>query len=108
MGGGGGVVIQSERLATTIIKSSSAHSKRMSQLRISIASYFSAPSLPKSFNETHVTSSSVKLRGTILGMSLYSMNDAHAEFSTGGDLCVKVVLPDDLHDRLHSLSAKIL
>ena len=78
------LAIQSACLATTTLKSSDAHPKRRSQLRSTIASAPNAPAAPESFDETYMTSSSVKSRGTVLCTSLYSSKDAHVGFSIGG------------------------
>ena len=82
--GGEELSTQSARLEMTTISSSDAHPKRRRQLRSSIASATSARAAPESFDATHVTSSSLKLRGTVYGTSPYSSKDAHMGFSTGG------------------------
>ena len=81
------MAIQSSSLATITLSSSDAHLKRRSQFLSSIASAPSAPDAPESFDATHVTSSSVKSRDTVLGTSPYSLKAAHLGFSTGGPSC---------------------
>ena len=61
------LAIQSARLATMTLGSSYAHPKQRSQFLSYIASAPSAPAAPESFDATHMTSSSVKSRVTVLG-----------------------------------------
>ena len=74
-------------MATTTLNSSDEHPEKRSQLRSSIASAPSAPAAPESFDVNHVTSYSVKLRGTVSGTSSQSSKAAHVGFSTGGHAC---------------------
>ena len=55
----------------------------MSQLRSSIASAPRDSAAPGIFDANHVTSSSVKTRGTISGASSYYLNPAHIGCSRG-------------------------
>ena len=64
----------------------------------SVASAPSAPAPPESFDATHVTSSSVKSRGTVLGTSPYFSKAVHTGFSTGGGTHVRVLLPEELYN----------
>ena len=77
------LAIQSANLATTTLNSSGEHPKRRSQLCSSIASAPSTSAAPGSFDATHVTSSSVKSRGTVSGTSSCSSKAEHVEFSMG-------------------------
>ena len=88
--GWGDLAIQSDRLATTNLKSSDAHQEQRGQLRSSIASSPSAPAATESFDATHVTSSSVKSRGTVSGTYPYFSKAAHMGFSTGGHVCLGI------------------
>ena len=78
------MAIQSVILATTTFNSSDAHPKRRSQFRSSIASAPSLPAAQESFDATHITSSSVKSRGTMSVTSPYVLKAAHVGFLTGG------------------------
>ena len=97
----------SDSLATTTLNSSDAHPKRRRQLRSSIASAPSTPAAPEIFDATHVTSYSVKLRGTVSGTSPYFSKAAHAGFSTSGGAHVRMLLPEDLYNRLPGFSALV-
>ena len=70
-------------MATTTLSPSDEHPKRRSQLRSSITSAPSVTAAPESF-ATHVTSSSVKSRGTVSGTSPYSSKAVYMVFSTVG------------------------
>ena len=82
--GGEELSIQSASLSKTTLNSSDAHPKQRRQLRSSIDSAPSTPAALKSFDVNHVTSSSVKLKGTVYGTSSYSLKAVHVGFSTGG------------------------
>ena len=82
------MAIQSASLVTTTLNCSGAHPKQRSQFLSSIASSPSAPAAPEIFDAIHVTSSSVKSRGTVLGTSPYSSKAVHMGFSTGGHACL--------------------
>ena len=56
----------------------------MNQLHSSTASAPSTPAASDIFYATHITSSSVNQRVTILGTPSYSSKAAHADFSKGG------------------------
>ena len=71
----------------TTLNSSDEHPNRKSQLLISIASTPSAPAAPESFDETHVTSSYMKSRGTVSGTS-HTFQRMHTRvFPQGGHAC---------------------
>ena len=59
------MAIQSSSVANVTINSSDAHPKQRSQFISSIDSALSAPVVPEIFDATYMTSSSVKLRGTV-------------------------------------------
>ena len=82
--GGQELDTQLSRSAMTIINYSGAHLKKMTQLRSSIIFTPRAPTEPKSFDATHVTSSYIKFRGIILGKYLYSLKAVQMGYSTGG------------------------
>ena len=66
-----------------LFNSSKEHPKRRRKFLSSIASAPCAPAAPETFYATHVTSSSVKLRGTFFGTSSYSSKAAHVGFPRG-------------------------
>ena len=78
------MAIQSASLATITLSSSGAHPKRRSQFLSSIASTPSAPAALEIFYATHMTSSSVKYRGTVSGTFPYSSKAAQMDFLAGG------------------------
>ena len=82
--GGGEVAIQLASLATMTLNSYDEHPKQRSQFISPIFSAPSAPAAPERFDATHVTSSSVKSRGTVSGTSPYFSKAAHVGFYTGG------------------------
>ena len=82
--GGEELSIQAASMSTTTLNYSDAHPKRRSQFSSSIASAPSRCAATESFDATHVTSSSVKSRGTVSGTSLYFSKSAHVGFYTGG------------------------
>ena len=77
-------------------------------MRSSIASAPSTPAEPESFDADHITSSFVKSRGTVLGMSSYSLKAVHVGFSTGGVMHVRLILPEDLCNRSPGFSALVV
>ena len=85
------MAIQSASLAMTTLNSSNTHPKQKSQFCSSITSASSAPAAPESFDVTHVTSSFMKLRGTVSGTSPYTRGIFHR-----GDTHVRVLLPEFL------------
>ena len=95
-------------MATITLNSSDAHPKQSSQLCSSIASTPIVPAAPESFYATHMTSSSVKLRGTVSGTSPYSSKAVHAGFSTWGDTQVRVLLQEDICNRSPCFSALVV
>ena len=95
-------------LATTTLNSSNAHPKRSSQFLSSIVSAPSAPVAPESFDATHVTSYSMKSRGTVLGTSSYYSKAAHGIFSTGGGLHVRVLLLENICNQLPGFSVLVI
>ena len=80
----------------------------MMQFPNSIVYGTSAHAAPDSFDAMHVTSSSMKSRGTVLGTFLYSSKTVYVEFSIGWDLRVWVLLLEDLCNRYPGLSASII
>ena len=69
------------------LTSSNVHPKQLIQFLFSIASATSVPAVPESFDTTHVTSSPVKLRGSVLGNSSDSSKALQEGFLTGGLVC---------------------
>ena len=102
------MAIQSASMATTTLNSSDAHPKQRSQFIRSIASAPNTPDAPESFDATHVTSSSVKSRGTVSSTSPYYSMAAHVGFFTGGDSHVRVFLPENLCNRSTGLCALVI
>ena len=105
--GGEELAIQFSKLATTTLSSSDAHPKLSIQLFSSNAYAPSAPAARESFDATHLTSSSVKSRGAILGMSPYSSKAAQAGLSIGGHACT-AASPGDLCNRSPGFGALVV
>ena len=57
------------------------------------------PVAPERFDATQITSSSVNLRGTVSGTSLYSSKAVYMGFFTGGELHIQVILPENPSNR---------
>ena len=82
------MAIQPAILVTTTLISSEKDPEQRSQFISSIGSTPSAPAAPEIFDATHVTSSSVKSRGTVSGTSPYSLEALHTQgFPQGGLMC---------------------
>ena len=102
------MAIQLSILAATTLNSSDEHPKIRSQFHNSISSAPSALAVLEILDATHVTSSSVKLRSTVLGTYLYSLKALHVQFSKGGDSHVWVILLEKLCNQSPGFHALVI